>query len=124
MPALEAQGAQYEPVFLRYPGADRRYTPDVVLPNAIAIELKGWFKPSDRSKMLAVKKFYPELELRMVLMSPDKPLNKKSTTTEAQWCEKHGIPWAAKEVPASWLLEPLFAESFATIHEARRHRVK
>ena len=34
-----------------------RYTPDFSLPNGVIIETKGFFKPSDRSKHIAIKVF-------------------------------------------------------------------
>lgn len=122
VPALIERGAQYEPLFLRYPAPLRRYIPDVVLKNGIAVEIKGWFKPADRSKLLAVKAAFPALDLRLVLATPQQKLGKKSKTTNAAWCEKNGIPWAAKEVPETWLSEPDNSASLAVLNDAPRYK--
>lgn len=121
VPPLLEWGAEYEPLFLRFSARNpRRYTPDVILPNGIAIEIKGWFPPDDRSKLLDVKASYPALDLRMVLASPNATLNKRSATTQAEWCESHGIPWAHNVVPDAWLHEAPNKESFAILNNAPR----
>lgn len=122
VPPLLAQGAQYEPLFLHYPLLRKRhYTPDVVLPNGIALEIKGWFPPADRSKMLAVKEQYPELDLRLVLATPRQTLGRGSRTTLIDWCEKHGFKWADNTVPAAWLAEPVNERSKAILDAAPKH---
>lgn len=122
VPPLLEQGAKYEPMFLRYRQQRvKRYTPDVVLPNSIALEIKGWFKASDRSKMIDVKATYPELDLRMVLATPNQTLAKTSKTTQAQWCEQHGFPWADNAVPLEWLQAPDNPASRAVIESAALH---
>lgn len=121
VPALLAFGAEYEPVFLRYASRrSRHYKPDVVLKNGIAIEIKGWFRPADRAKLLDVKAEYPQLDLRMVLASPRQKLSPKSKTTQAEWCEQHGIPWSEKEVPAAWLSATTNEASLAILAAAPR----
>jgi hypothetical protein len=120
IPPLLRRGAEYEPVFLEYPGSTRRYIPDVVLTNGIAIEIKGWFTSADRSKMIAVKAAYPFLDLRMVLASPNQKLNKKSKTTQAMWCDKHGFKWAHGCVPLEWVDAPYNEHSALTIASATR----
>jgi hypothetical protein len=116
--------AKYEPVRLEYPGAVRSYYPDFVLKNGIAIEVKGWFKPSDRAKMLRVKKQYPGLDVRLVLDSPDQFTTKTKTMTNAEWCEKHGFPWAKRFVPARWLSEPNNNVSIAILAAAPKRNTK
>lgn len=104
VPALEAMGAEYEPVRLPFtPSKPKTYTPDVRLPNGVLLELKGWFTPADRTKMLDVKRAYPELDIRLVLERPQTKLNPKSKTTLAAWADKHGFLWADNHVPAAWL---------------------
>ena len=40
----------------------------------------------------------------MVFQAPFNKISKKSKTTYAQWCEKHGIKWAAVHaIPIDWL---------------------
>lgn len=118
IPRLLSAGARYEPIRLRYQGKPRGYVPDVVLPNGIVVEIKGWFTPSDRSKMLAVKAQFSYLDLRLVLASPNQKLGSGSKTTQAAWCEKYGFPWAAGDVPSTWLAEPPNVDSQRIIAQA------
>ena len=119
----QAHGAEYEPCFLRFQvEVPRRYTPDVVLPNGIAIEVKGWFWGADRTKLLAVKAAYPDLDLRMVLATPRGWITPRRIMTQSAWCDRHGIPWAEKEIPVSWVQEPINVRSKAVLDTAPRHR--
>lgn len=119
VPGALAKGAAYEPITLPYT-AEHRYKPDLVLPNGIVIEIKGWFTPEDRAKTLRVMKTYPGLELRFVLQRPEAALNGKSKTTNAMWCDAHGIKWAKGTIPDSWYHEPAFLASLAHVMAAPR----
>ena len=80
------------------------YTPDFLLPNGIYLETKGQFTPEDRRKMIAVKEAHPDLDIRMVFQAPYNKIAKRSKTTYAAWCERHGIKWAAyHSIPSEWL---------------------
>lgn len=84
------------------------YTPDFLLPNGVYLETKGQFTPEDRRKMLAVKEAHPDLDIRMVFQAPYNKIDKRSKTTYAQWCDRHGIQWAAyHSIPIEWLTETL-----------------
>ena len=51
-----------------------------------------------------LKEDNPDLDLRMVFQSPYNKISKRSKTTYAKWCEKHGIPWCAyHNIPIEWL---------------------
>ena len=81
------------------------YNPDFILPNGIYLESKGYWDAKDRRKILAVVKDNPDIDLRMVFQAPFNKISKKSKTTYAQWCEKHGIKWAAVHaIPIDWLI--------------------
>ena len=81
------------------------YNPDFILPNGIMLETKGYWDSEDRRKILAVVRDNPDLDLRMVFQAPFNKISKKSKTTYAQWCEKHGILWAAVHaIPIDWLI--------------------
>jgi hypothetical protein len=81
------------------------YTPDFILPNGVWLEAKGYFKSSDRTKMLAVKKDNPDLDIRLVFQAPYNKLSKKSKTTYAEWADKKGFPWCtATTLPEEWLI--------------------
>ena len=81
------------------------YNPDFILPSGIMLEAKGYWDPEDRRKILAVVRDNPDIDLRMVFQAPFNKISKKSKTTYAQWCEKHGIKWAAVHaIPIDWLI--------------------
>ena len=81
-----------------------KYTPDFFLKNGVILEAKGFFKPSDRRKMLAVISQHPELDVRMVFQR-NNTLSKHSKTTYGDWCEKHNIPWCIyPHIPNDWLI--------------------
>ena len=95
---------EYETEKLSYT-IEHNYTPDFVLPNYVYLETKGYWDAADRRKVLAVKRDNPEVDLRMVFQSPYNTISKKSKTTYAKWCEKHGIPWTAyHEISLDWLI--------------------
>lgn len=93
---------EYETLKLPYQ-IEAVYTPDFILPNGVILEAKGWFKPEDRRKMLAVKKAHPHLDIRLVFQQPLNTLSKTSKTTYAAWAEKNNFPWAAAHsIPPEW----------------------
>lgn len=89
------------------PESTHTYTPDLVLPNGIIVELKGLFESEDRRKMLLVKTQYPHLDIRFVFQNPNSKLYKGSPTSYADWCTKHGFLYASKLIPDSWFKEPV-----------------
>ncbi len=95
---------EYETEKLSYT-IEHNYTPDFVLPNYVYLETKGYWDAADRRKVLAVKRDNPGVDLRMVFQSPYNTISKKSKTTYAKWCDKHGISWTAyHEIPLEWLI--------------------
>ena len=97
---------EYETKNLYYEVSEqRKYTPDVILPNGIILELKGRFTANDRKKMLLVIKQHPDLDIRMVFQRHTNKLFKGSKTTYSEWCEKHNIKWADKQIPEEWIKE-------------------
>ena len=103
---LKSKGVEftYESMKLEYVKSSK-YIPDFVLSNGVIIEAKGYFTSSDRSKMKLIKKQHPDLDIRFVFSNPKTKLNKSSKTSYADWCDRHGFLWAAKDVPQSWLDE-------------------
>ena len=102
---------EYEEHKLVYTVPERQaiYTPDFYVRTRtgklIIIETKGRFVTADRQKMLLVKEQHPDLDIRFVFSNPKTRISKKSKTTYAAWCEKHGFPYAAKVAPERWLNE-------------------
>jgi predicted nuclease of restriction endonuclease-like RecB superfamily len=76
----------------------RHYIPDFVIKTErgkIYIETKGYLRPEDKSKLIAVKKMHPGIDLRIIFYAK----NKKSI----KWAEKHGFIYAIERIPNEWL---------------------
>ena len=103
---LKELGVSYEYESTQIPYViQHNYTPDFLLPNHVYLETKGYWDAADRRKVLAVKRDNPLIDLRMVFQSPYNTISKKSKTTDAQWCDRHDIPWTAyHEIPLEWLI--------------------
>lgn len=74
------------------------YTPDFVVttPNGkVYIEAKGLFRPEHKTKMIAVKKTNPHLDIRMVFY--------KYNIQYERFCKKHGFRYAFGDIPREWL---------------------
>jgi len=95
----------YEDTVINYikPETSHKYTIDFTLPNGILVETKGRWVIEDRKKHLLIKQQHPELDIRIVFQSAKTKIRKGSKTTYGDWCDKHGIVWAEKNVPESWL---------------------
>jgi len=96
---------EYETTVIDYvkPETLHKYTVDFTLPNGILVETKGRWVLEDRKKHLLIKKQHPELDIRIVFQNPNGKIRKGSKTTYADFCDKHGILWANKEIPSGWL---------------------
>ena len=82
---------------------ESQYIPDFRVGD-VFLETKGYFKPADRRKMLAVKRANPDLDIRLVFQAPYNKISKRSKTTYAKWADKHGFPWCAYyAIPLNWL---------------------
>ena len=76
------------------------YIPDFVLTTKtgkIYIETKGYLRPEDKRKLVAVKKLNPHIDLRILFYS----INKKYI----KWADKVGLKWAIDTIPDEWLSE-------------------
>lgn len=99
---------EYEPHFIQYEvSLVRRYLPDFILkPSGIILEVKGWFKPADRSKHLQIRHVHPNLDIRFVFDNPNARISKVSKTTYAQWCDKHDFKYCkGPAIPVEWIEE-------------------
>lgn len=98
---------EYETLKIKYtkPAKEHTYTPDIVLPNNIIVELKGRWTAEDRQKMALVKKQHPGLDIRMIFSNSKAKISKVSKTTYGMYCEKLGIPFADKTIPKDWINE-------------------
>lgn len=90
---------------------DANYIPDIVLPNGILVEVKGYFRKEDQVKMRAVKKSHPELDIRFVFGKLTSTLEgaQKRKDGSKMTCEEYAIkyefPYAEGSVPEEWLNE-------------------
>lgn len=95
---------EYEPTKLPYV-LEKNYIPDFYIPKTdIYIEAKGKLTPEDRTKMIAVKKQHPTLDIRFVFMRGANTLNATSKMTYMMWAAKNGFPAADGEIPEDWLM--------------------
>lgn len=94
---------EYEPVKLPYI-LERVYIPDFKIGD-IFIEAKGKLDQDTRSKMAAVKRAHPELDIRFVFMRANNKLSKNSKQTYGDWADKNGFPWADGVIPEDWFDE-------------------
>lgn len=100
------------------PERPSKYTPDFIFPNGVIVETKGQFVTKDRQKHILIRDQHPDLDIRFVFGNPNNRISKTSSTTYADWCEKHGFPYAAKVVPECWAKEPTNHASVAAIEVA------
>lgn len=88
---------EYEPIRIPYILC-RHYIPDFVISTPmgkIYVECKGYLRPEDRTKMVAVKRLNPNLDIR-ILFYADVP-------KQTKWAEKVGFRYAVGEIPHEWL---------------------
>lgn len=106
---LESKGVKFDYELWKIPyvvpASNHWYTPDFLLPNGIFVETKGLWESDDRKKHLLIREQFPELDIRLVFSSSRTKLYKGSPTSYAEFCEKHGIKFADKLIPAEWLKE-------------------
>ena len=104
---------QYEIERLKYvvPAVEHTYKPDFtfIRPDGhkIYVETKGYFDSDSRKKMLLVVKDNPTLDIRMLFQDARTTLvskrkrgvkvdgTKMESMSYGEWCDKHGIEWAA-----------------------------
>ena len=108
---------QYEPTRIPWmpaPVKERTYTPDFKIVredgSIFFVEFKGFLRPGDKTKMRAVKKQHPEIDIRFVFMNAHKYASKHirkdgTRQTYAQWAESHNYLWSHQVLPPEWLNE-------------------
>ena len=89
---------EYEATKLSYT-VTRNYIPDftITFPSGrvLFVEVKGWFRPADKTKRRAVKTANPLLDIRFVFP--------KTSQQNTKWCERNGFPFAIGSIPDEWL---------------------
>jgi hypothetical protein len=88
------------------PERGAKYTPDfkITLRDGrwFYVETKGIFSVGDRQKHILIRDQHPEIDIRFVFSNSKTKLYKRSPTSYAQWCEKHGFVYADKLIPGQW----------------------
>lgn len=104
---LTSRGVNFEYESLELPYTlQGTYHPDLVLVDSgIVVELKGVLDRDSKRKMAAIRKQYPDLDIRFLFMDANKKVP-GSKQTHATWAEKNGYRWAEREIPQEWLNEP------------------
>lgn len=87
------------------PETKHTYTPDFILDNGIIIETKGRWLLDDRKKHLLIREQHPHLDIRILFQNAHSKISKGSKTSYADFCDKHGIPYAHRTIPEGWLKE-------------------
>lgn len=80
------------------------YHPDFILANGIVVEAKGVLDRDSKRKMLAVRRQYPDLDIRFLFMEANKKVP-GTKQTHAQWADRNGYPWAEGTIPEDWTNE-------------------
>jgi ATP-dependent protease ClpP protease subunit len=93
---------KYETLKLKYQRKVSTYTPDILLPNGLIVEVKGFFDSEDRSKHLLIKDQHPDIEIRFVFQKASTKIRKGSNTSYGDWCDKYGFIYAEGLIPKEW----------------------
>lgn len=92
----------YEELTLPYV-LNGEYHPDFLLKKTgIVVEAKGLLDRDSKRKMIAIRKQYPDLDIRFLFMDAKKKVP-GTKQTHAQWADRNGFPWAEGVVPEEWL---------------------
>jgi hypothetical protein len=84
----------------------KRYVPDFILefPSGRKryIESKGYLRPDDMKKMIAVRDQHPDLDIK-IYFAKDNKLNRKAKMRYSDWAIKHGFDFAVGYIPEEWM---------------------
>lgn len=107
----QSRPVQYETERVSYKVIETRvYTPDLILPSGVWVELKGWLRRDDRVKLRRVVAAYPTRNF-CILFQKERPWQKKGKTTNVEWARKIGmIAEAGDTIPESWYDLPIHRE--------------
>lgn len=99
------QHVTYETEKLDYVLPARKYVPDFVIHRSDGsktyIEVKGYLRPADRTKMAAVKRHNPDADIRFIFAANNKVNGTKMRYSD--WAIKYGFPFAIGKVPHKWI---------------------
>lgn len=99
----------YETIKLSYSVPDKTYTPDFIVTSRsgkqIIVEAKGYFKYTDRAKMLLVRDQHIDLDIRLLFARASNKIAPSSNTSYGEWATANGFIWAEGSIPDAWLEE-------------------
>lgn len=79
------------------------YHPDFVLKATdIIVEAKGVLDRESKRKMIAIRKQYPDLDIRFLFMDANKKVP-GTKQTHGQWADRNGFKWAEGRIPEEWV---------------------
>ena len=83
---------------------DHKYCPDWSINDCKFIEVKGYFRASDRAKHLHIKEQHPEIEVMFIFGDARNKIHKNSKTSYADWCDKYGFRYTdvKQGIPEEW----------------------
>lgn len=97
---------EYEPDHIEYT-LTKEYIPDFRIEfkdgRVMYIEAKGFLRPEDRAKLLAVKAQHSDIDIR-IIFERDNKMSRTSKVRYSDWATKHGFPFSIGTVPRSWFL--------------------
>lgn len=93
----------------------RTYTPDLLLPNGIIVEVKGKFDASKRNLMRQLVRCNPDRDIRFVFMRDNKFGGAKTRKTYTDWARLAGVQAAVVEVNRT--TKRIKTEQFASVAE-------
>lgn len=74
------------------------YIPDFIISTPtgrVYVETKGYLRPEHKRKLIAVKRYNPQIDLRLLFYAERKQY--------VRWAERNGFRWAVGEIPKEWL---------------------
>jgi len=79
------------------------YHPDFFLKKTgIVVEAKGVLDRDSKRKMIAIRKQYPDLDIRILFMNASTKVP-GTKQTHGQWADRNGYKWAEGKIPEDWV---------------------
>lgn len=73
------------------------YIPDFIISTPLGkiyVECKGYLRPEDKRKLLAVRKTNPWMDLRLCFY--------REVKSQVKWAEKNGFKYSIEDIPEEW----------------------
>ena len=83
---------KYEVTTVQYQQKPQKYTPDFTR-KKVHLEYKGAFDAKARTKMVAVKRCNPKLDIRLVFEKPNNKLYSGAKMRYWEWAVQKGFKW-------------------------------